>query len=106
MAMDDSKIVGTALIEKDGNAVQIISIAVAPARRGEGIGCRLIKEAANYCRRYGLSRLIVCTGAWETLNLAFYTKRGFRLFHVEQDFFSHQKGYVEVGDQVRFEMNV
>ena len=106
VALDDDKVVGMAQVEKDAGAVQIISLAVAPQRRGEGIGCRLIEEAANYCRLGGANRLIVCTGAWETENKAFYVNRGFRLFHVEPGFFTPEKGYAEIGDQVQFEMKV
>ena len=104
VATDDDKIVGVALVEKDGDTVQIISLAVVPARRGEGIGCRLIEEATTYRRHHRVSRLIVCTGAWENGNIAFYARRGFRLFHIERDYFTLEKGYAEVGDQVQFEM--
>lgn len=98
--------VGMAHVEMDGDMVQIISLAVAEPHRGQGIGSRLIEEAVNYCRRKGAARLIVCTGAWEAQNIAFYTRRGFRLFHVEQGFFTPEKGYAETGDQVQFEIAV
>jgi N-acetylglutamate synthase-like GNAT family acetyltransferase len=106
VALDDGKVVGIAQVEKDDSTVQIISLAVVPERQREGIGCRLIEEAANYCRYHGVGRLIVCTGAWEAENIAFYTKRGFALFHIIPDFFTLEKGYAKVGDQVQFEMNV
>lgn len=106
VALDDDEVVGMAQVEKDGSTVQIISLAVVPWRQGEGVGCRLIKEAANYCRRHGASRLIVCTGAWEKENMHFYIKRGFRLFHVERAFFTPEKGYAGVGDQAQFEMKL
>jgi len=106
VALDDDTIVGMAHVERVATTVQIISLAVVPSRRREGIGCRLIAEAANYCRVNAASRLIICTGAWESENIAFYLKRGFRLFHVERGFFTPEKGYAEVRDQVQFEMNV
>jgi N-acetylglutamate synthase-like GNAT family acetyltransferase len=106
VALDGDTIVGMAQVEKVATTVQIINLAVVPSRRREGIGCRLIGEAANYCREHAASRLIVCTGAWESENIAFYLKRGFRLFHVERGFFTPEKGYAEVRDQVQFEMNV
>ena len=102
-AWDRGEILGMALVEKDGDAVQIISIAVRPARRGEGIGSRLIEEAADYGRRKGASRMTVCTGAWETGTREFYQKRAFRLFHIEPGFFTPDKGYAETGDQAQFE---
>jgi N-acetylglutamate synthase-like GNAT family acetyltransferase len=106
VALDDGKVVGMTQVEKDGATIQIISLAVVPERQREGIGCRLIEEAANYCRDNGANRLIVCTGAWEVENITFYTKRGFNLFHIEPKFFTPEKGYAEVGDQLHFEMNV
>lgn len=106
VALEDDMVVGMAQVEKDGSAVQIISLAVLARCQGQGIGCRLIEEAANYCKLNGVGRLIVCTGAWEAQNIAFYMKRGFRLFHVERGFFRPEKGYAELGDQVQFEINV
>jgi N-acetylglutamate synthase-like GNAT family acetyltransferase len=106
VALDGGTIVGMAHVETGALTVQIISLAVVPSRRREGIGCRLIAEAANYSRVNGASRLIVCTGAWETENIAFYLRRGFRLFHVERGFFTPEKGYTGVRDQVQFEMDV
>ena len=106
VALDDEKFVGMAHVENDGKAVQIISLAVMPCRRREGIGCRLIEEAVSYCRANGVCRLTVCTAAWETENTVFYIKRGFCPYHVERGYFTLEKGYAEVGDQVRFQMKV
>ena len=106
VALIDDKVIGMAQIEKGGDTAQIISLAVVSCHQRKGIGCRLIEESANYCRRNGVSRLIVCTGSWEEENIAFYLKRGFRLFHVEQSFFTPEKGYAMVGDQVQFEMQL
>jgi N-acetylglutamate synthase-like GNAT family acetyltransferase len=103
---EDDTVIGMAQVEKDGSIVQTISLAVLPSRQGEGIGCRLVMEAASYCRLNGVSRLVVCTGAWETKNLAFYCKRGFRLFKVERGFFTPEKGYAKVGDQAQLEMTL
>ena len=105
-AWDDGAIVGIALVEEEAGTVQVISLAVEPSRRGHGVGCALIEAAAEYARLRGTRRLLVCTGAWEAENRAFYLKRGFRLFHVEPGFFTPEKGYAEVGDQVQFERPV
>ena len=106
VALDGGTIVGMAQVERVATTVQIISLAVVPARRREGIGCQLIEEAASYCRVNAASRLIVCTGAWESENIAFYLKRGFHHFHIERSFFTPDKGYAEVRDQVQLEMNL
>ncbi|WP_395752851.1 GNAT family N-acetyltransferase [Prosthecobacter sp.] len=106
VALIDSEVIGMAQIETVGTTAQIISLAVVGCHQGQGIGCRLIEESVNYCRLKGLSRLMVCTASWESENIAFYLKRGFRLFHVEQGFFTPEKGYAIPGDQVQFEMQV
>lgn len=106
VALDDGTPVGMAQVEQDGPTVQIVSLAVVPERQGEGIGCRLIDEAAGYCRERGVRRLIVCTGGWETDNIAFYEKRGFRLFHTQPGYFTPEKGYAVAGDQVQLERSV
>jgi N-acetylglutamate synthase-like GNAT family acetyltransferase len=106
VAVDDGRIVGMAHVEQIKGTVQIRSLAVLPERRREGIGCGLIEASAQYCRHKGGNRLIVCTAAWEVETIAFYIRRGFRLFHVERMFFTAEQGYAEAGDQVQFEMYV
>lgn len=91
VAWIESQVIGMAQIGKAGTTAQIISLAVVSYHQRKGIGCRLIEASANYCRLKGLSRLRVCTASWEKENIAFYLKRGFRLFHVEQGFFTPEK---------------
>ncbi|WP_291167438.1 GNAT family N-acetyltransferase [Hyphomicrobium sp.] len=107
VAHDRDLIVGiTQLVEED-NAIEIVSLAVVPERRGEGIATGLIEEAETVCRLRGVRRLIVCTGSWETENIIFYVKRGFRIFNVVPDFFTPEKGYdLAIRDQVQLEKAV
>lgn len=105
-ASDGDTIVGMAQVERDGDTVQIISLAVMETHQGQGIGSQLVAAARQYSKHSGARRLIVCTGAWEAENITFYKHRGFRLFHVEPGFFTQEKGYVALGDQVQFEMDV
>jgi GNAT superfamily N-acetyltransferase len=104
VARDKGQIIGMAQVEQDGDTVQIISLAVAPLHRGTGIGSKLIDAAMAYCKAGGTPRLIVCTGAWEADTIQFYINRGFRLFHVEPNFFTPAKGYPQNADQVQFEL--
>jgi GNAT superfamily N-acetyltransferase len=105
-AWDGETIVGMAQVEKDGDTVQIISLAVMETRQGQGIGSQLVAAARRYSKRSGARRLIVCTGAWEAENITFYQHCGFRLFHVEPSFFTQEKGYAALGDQAQFEIEV
>jgi hypothetical protein len=56
-------------------------------------------------------RVIVATGASDTQNLAFYQKRGFRLYDVVRDVFVPANGYPEYAaastrDQVWLDLEI
>lgn len=106
VALDGNTIIGMAHVEKDHDTVQIISLAVVESHQRQGVGSQLVAAALQYSKGNGASRLIVCTGAWEAENITFYSRRGFRLFHIESGFFTPEKGYAELGDQAQFEMDV
>lgn len=107
VACDGNLVVGMAHVVKDDMTIEIVSLAVIPERQGQGIGGRLIEEAINYCRLNQISRLVVCTGSWETNNIVFYLRRGFRIFNVVRDYFTPENGYAKSHrDQVQFEMNL
>jgi N-acetylglutamate synthase-like GNAT family acetyltransferase len=104
VAREQDSIVGIAHLVEDAGSLEIVSLAVCPERRGEGIATRLIQEAEAICRLGGVRRLFVCTGSWETDNIIFYLRRGFRIFNVVQNFFTPEKGYdLAIRDQVQFE---
>jgi GNAT superfamily N-acetyltransferase len=105
VARDRDFVVGMAHIVEDADVFEIVSLAVILERRGEGIGRQLVEEAVTYCRLNNAVRLVVCTGSWETDNIIFYLRRGFRIFNVARDYFTSQRGYTQtVRDQVQFEM--
>ena len=107
VARDRDLIVGIAQLVEEANAIQIVSLAVVPERRREGIATRLMEEAERVCRLRSVPRLVVCTGSWETENILFYANRGFRLFNVVRDFFTPEKGYdLATRDQVQLEKGV
>jgi GNAT superfamily N-acetyltransferase len=107
VAWDGNLAVGMAHIVNDEMTIVIVSLAVVPERQGQGIGKRLIEEAINYCRLNQTNRLVVCTGSWETNNIVFYLRRGFRIFNVVRDYFTPEKGYATSHcDQVQLEMNL
>lgn len=105
VARDRDFVVGMAHIVEDADVFEIVSLAVILERRGEGIGRQLVEEAVTYCRLNNAVRLVVCTESWETDNIIFYLRRGFRIFNVARDYFTSQRGYTQtVRDQVQFEM--
>lgn len=106
-AHDGTSVVGLALVFDDVGYTELVSLAVLPERQGRGVGSRLIEAAIDHCRANAMGRLIVGTGAWETDNIGFYLRRGFRIFNVNRGFFSPEKGYAEGRrDQVQLEMSI
>lgn len=105
LAAYDGAIVGFAQLVKDDGYLQIVSLAVRTERQGKGLGTRLIAAVLRFAKTRGIDRVVVCTGAWEADNIIFYLNRGFRIFNVDRDFFTPEKGYAEGRrDQVQLEI--
>jgi N-acetylglutamate synthase-like GNAT family acetyltransferase len=102
VARKSRRVIGMIQIFRTGDVAEIVSLAVDPDYRRQGVGTSLIQEAIKDCQRNNVRQLIVCTGSWETDNITFYEGRGFRMFNVVRDFFTAEKGYdLDVRDQVQ-----
>lgn len=66
--------------------VELMNIAVAPARQGQGIGRQLLEDAITQARQLGATQLELGTGSFGP-QLAFYQRAGFRVVAVEPDYF-------------------
>jgi GNAT superfamily N-acetyltransferase len=75
--------------------IELKSMAVTAARRGTGIGTRLVEEAMRSSRASGYTRMVVATAAADIANLRFYQRRGFRFDGVEPDAFGAEAGYAD-----------
>lgn len=107
VARKADRVIGMIQILREKKVAEIVSLAVDPDNQHQGIGTALIQEAANNCRRNSVRQLIVCTGSWEVDNIAFYERRGFRLFNVARGFFTREKGYdLLVRDQAQLEKSL
>lgn len=99
---------GRVLIARDGDLVighlqvvptdrpaelEIKNLAVVPARRGTGVGRKLVAAAVDASRAEDRRVLLVATGAADIGNLRFYQRVGFRLLSVERDAFTPATGY-------------
>lgn len=90
---------------------EILSIAVKPTRRRQGIGRALVEAAARLARDEARETLVVATATADLANLRFYLRLGFRMRSVEPDAFTVAAGYppglrndgIEVRDRVWFE---
>lgn len=82
-------------IPKGDDTVELKAVAVTPERHGQRIGQRMLAAVLAELRRRDIPRVIVGTGNSGIGQLAFYQKAGFRLSHIERDFFSPERGYAE-----------
>jgi len=77
----------------DVGTVELKAVAVTPERHGQRVGQRMLAAVLAELRRRDVPRVTVGTGNSGIGQLAFYQKAGFRLSHIERDFFSVERGY-------------
>jgi ribosomal protein S18 acetylase RimI-like enzyme len=82
-ARDAGRIVGmvsilfTVSTAEGGRAATLEDMVVDPARRGEGIGERLLTEAIHRARQAGCKRITLLTDAANESAMRFYARAGF-----------------------------
>lgn len=77
---EGGRLVGCAALEIHGGAALLRSVAVDPARRGEGLGVRLTEAALELARRRGIRQVFLLT----TTAGGFFPRFGFRPIGREQ----------------------
>ena len=81
------------VISDPPGAAELRAVAVADAEQGRGLGTELLDAVVGTLRARGVERLVVGTASSGVRQLAFYQRAGFRVSHVERDFFTADKGY-------------
>jgi ribosomal protein S18 acetylase RimI-like enzyme len=81
------------VIDADAGAAELRAVAVARDAQGRGLGSWLVGEVCARLRAAGVGRVVVGTASSGTRQLAFYQRLGFRLTHIERDFFTPERGY-------------
>lgn len=84
---------GITLAIPNGDAVELKAVAVQPDRQGRGIGQCMLAAVIDALRTGGTRRVVLGTGNSSIGQIAFYQKVGFRLWKIERDFFSPERGY-------------
>lgn len=105
---------GITLVLPVDEGAELKAVAVAPDLHGKGVGQRMLALVLADLRVRGERRAIVGTGNCGIGQIAFYQKAGFRLWKIERDFFTPDRGYpdeiVENGivlrDMVWFDQNL
>lgn len=80
------------LYEEDASA-ELKAVAVAPEHQGRGRGKHLVALVLATLRANGIHRVVVGTGNSSIGQMAFYQKAGFRLWRIERDAFTAERGY-------------
>ena len=101
-ADEDGVLVGAATMQWRGDPCEIMELAVAPERHGQGIGRQIVAWLIDEARRRGKAAMLVGTANSSIDNFAFYQKVGFRMDHVRKDYFWYYREPIyENGIQIR-----
>jgi ribosomal-protein-alanine N-acetyltransferase len=82
---------GFVLARAAGGEAEILTLAVAPAARGQGLGRRLLQAAIARARELGAERMFLEVGTENPTALALYARLGFTKVGT-------RKGYYSGGD--------
>jgi GNAT superfamily N-acetyltransferase len=98
----DGVLVGAATMQWRNDPCEIMELAVAPDRHGQGIGRQIVAWLIDEARRRGKNQLIVGTANSSISNIAFYQRCGLRMDHIRQDYFwYYREPHYENGIQIR-----
>jgi len=98
----DGVLAGAATMQWRNDACEIMELAVAPQRHGQGIGRQIVAWLIDEARKRGKSAVLVGTANASIDNIAFYQKVGFRMDHVRKDYFWYYREPIyENGIQIR-----
>jgi len=81
------------VIESSPGVAELRAVAVAEAAQGQGVGTLMVSSTLFVLAQRGARRAVVGTASSGVRQIAFYQRCGFRLTHVERDFFTPEKGY-------------
>ena len=83
----DGEVVGAFVLKPMTDQVmELMNIAVAEERQGQGIGALLLQQVIATAKGMGATELQLGTGSFG-YQLSFYQKAGFRVTGVDRDFF-------------------
>jgi N-acetylglutamate synthase-like GNAT family acetyltransferase len=99
---EDGQAIGAATMQWRGDPCEIMELAIAPDRHGQGLGKRLVAWLVGEACRRGKSAVLVGTANSSIDNIAFYQKAGFRMDHIRPDYFwYYREPHYENGIQIR-----
>ncbi|CAM4378571.1 acetyltransferase [Bacillus manliponensis] len=82
------RIIGTyVLIPTRPETVELVNIAIEEEQHGKGYGKQLVQHAIEIAKQEGYKTIEIGTGNSGVTQLALYQKCGFRMTHIDKDFF-------------------
>ncbi len=75
------------------HVAEMRAVAVAATHHNRGLGQLMLRGVLDDLRARGVRRVIVGTSNAGIGQIAFYQKAGFRLWRIERDYFTAEKGY-------------
>jgi len=99
---DDGQLVGAATMQWRGDPCEMMELAIAPGRQGQGLGKHLVAWLIEEARRRGKRQMLVGTANSSIDTIVFYQKCEFRMDQIRKDHFSYYgEPHYEDGIQVR-----
>lgn len=83
----DGQIIGAVTMRWQDEAPEIVELAVAADRQGQGLGKRIVEWLIAEARRRGKKQILVGTANSSIGNIIFYQRCGFRMDYVRKDYF-------------------
>jgi ribosomal protein S18 acetylase RimI-like enzyme len=77
----------------EAETAELKAVAVTQRHQNRGLGRRMLAEVLADLRARGTRRVVVGTSNAGIGQIAFYQKAGFRLWRIERDYFTPEKGY-------------
>jgi N-acetylglutamate synthase-like GNAT family acetyltransferase len=98
----DGQPIGAATMQWRSDPCEIMELAIAPGRHGQGLGKQLVAWLVEEACRRGKRAVLVGTANSSIDNIAFYQKAGFRMDHIRPDYFwYYRQPHYENGIQIR-----
>ncbi len=93
--MNEGSLVGFILVQRSGDDAEILTLAVHPDYRRQGLAKKLATQAIKSTREYGAKRILLEVGISNIPAQALYTHLGFSTMATRRDYYRCVDGHYE-----------